>query len=94
MLDVNSLAQTAVKLAQPQLRTHNIELRTELTRHLPQVLGDTNQLLQVCLQIINNGLYAMAETGGVLRVITQATGDLVVLEFVDDGPGAQPRTSI
>lgn len=89
MVDVNSLAQTAVKLAQPQLRTHNIELRTELGSHLPQVLGDSNQLLQVCLQVINNGLYAMAETGGVLRVITHAAEDLVILEFVDDGPGAQ-----
>jgi len=89
LLDINALSQTAVKLCQPQLRTRNIQVRTELASDLPQILGDSNQLLQVFLHITSNALHAMAEKGGILKVGTQRQDNLVVLEFSDDGPGAQ-----
>src|SRR2546426_447214 len=89
LLDINALSQTAVKLCQPQLRTRNIQVRTELASDLPQILGDSNQLLQVCLHITNNALHAMAEKGGILTVSTGRRENLAVLEFSDDGPGAQ-----
>lgn len=89
LLDINALSQTAVKLCQPQLRTRNIQVRTELANDLPQILGDSNQLLQVFLHITSNALHAMAEKGGILKVSTQRQDNLVVLEFSDDGPGAQ-----
>jgi len=89
LLDMNALAQTAVKLSQPQLRARNVQVHTELALDLPQILGDSNQLLQVCLHITNNALQAMAQTGGVLSVSTRRHDQFVQLEFSDDGPGAQ-----
>src|SRR2546423_2323532 len=89
LLDMNALAQTAVKLSQPQLRARSIQVRTDLASDLPQILGDSNQLLQVCLHITNNALQAMAQTGGVLSVSTRRHDQFVQLEFADDGPGAQ-----
>jgi signal transduction histidine kinase len=52
-------------------------------------MGDSNQLLQVCLHITNNALHAMAETGGSLTVSTRPSNGRVVIEFVDNGPGLQ-----
>ena len=89
LLDINALAQTAVKLCQPQLRARNIQVHTDLAGDLPQILGDSNQLLQVCLHITNNALHAMALKGGALTVRTRRQDDYAVLEFSDDGPGAQ-----
>jgi signal transduction histidine kinase len=89
LLDMNALAQTAVKLSQPQLRARGIQVHTDLASDLPQILGDSNQLLQVCLHITNNALQAMAQTGGVLSVSTRRHDQFVQLEFSDDGPGAQ-----
>ena len=89
LLDVNALAQTGVKLCQPQLRAHNIQIRTDLTPDLPPIFGDSNQLLQVCLHISNNALQAMADRGGVLQVSTQHRDGFVRLEFSDNGPGAE-----
>ncbi|OLD15719.1 MAG: hypothetical protein AUI85_10920 [Acidobacteriales bacterium 13_1_40CM_3_55_5] len=89
LLDMNALAQTAVKLSQPQLRARGIQVHTDLASDLPQILGDSNQLLQVCLHITNNALQAMAQTGGVLSVSTRRHDQFVQLEFADDGPGAQ-----
>jgi signal transduction histidine kinase len=86
-LDLNSLIHTAVKLSQPQLRTQNVEVRPDLAPGLPLVLGDSNQLLQVCIHIINNALYAMTGTGGCLRITSLGRPNLVHLEFSDNGPG-------
>ena len=88
LLDLNSLAQTALKLAQPQLDAHSIRLQTKLAEHLPQVLGDSNQLLQVCLHIANNAAHTLSESGGTLLVTTGTQGNFVLLEFSEDGQGA------
>ncbi|HLW87919.1 MAG TPA: ATP-binding protein [Terriglobales bacterium] len=88
-LDINAMVQTAVKLYPPQLRTANVQVHTDLASDLPRVMGDSNQLLQVCLHITNNALHAMAETGGSLTVSTRSINGTVVIEFVDNGPGLQ-----
>ena len=67
-LDLNTLARTAVKLTQPQWEALQIEVRTEFDTNLPKVLGDSNQLLQVCLQLLANSLHVLSEHGG--RVLT------------------------
>jgi signal transduction histidine kinase len=88
-LDVTALIQTATKLCQPQLRTRGIELHTELAANLPLVMGDSNQLLQVCLHIINNSVHALEESRNAkLEVFTRDEGAHVVLELCDNGPGA------
>lgn len=86
-LDLNSLAQTALKLSQPQFDARNIRLQTKLADHLPQILGDSNQLLQVCLHITNNAAHTLADAGGTLRVTTGTQGNFVLLEFSEDSPG-------
>jgi len=88
-IDVNALVQTAVKLYPPQLHGASVQVRTDLARNLPRVLGDSNQLLQVCLHITNNAFHAMAEKGGILQVVTKAKDDLVLVEFSDEGSGVQ-----
>jgi len=86
-IDVNALLQTAVRLRPPQHHGSFIQIQTDLGGHLPRVLGDSNQLLQVCLHITNNAMHAMSEKGGVLRVCTRGEKDFVVIEFTDEGPG-------
>ena len=53
------------------------------------MLGDSNQLLQVCLHITNNALHALTDTGGTLTVSARLQDARVLLEFSDDGPGMQ-----
>jgi signal transduction histidine kinase len=85
--DMNAVVQTAMKLSGPQLSMRNITGKMELAPHLPPVAGDSNQLLQVCLHIINNAMHAMSERGGVLRIVSRYEGDYIRLEFSDTGPG-------
>jgi len=81
-IDLNTLARTAIKLTQPQWQTLNVEVRGEFDPQLPKILGDANQLLQICLQLIGNGLHVMNEQGGkLLTVTTQKQGGLSILHF-------------
>jgi signal transduction histidine kinase len=60
----------------------------DLEDSLPNVRGDSNQLLKVFIQIISNAAHAMAERqGGILRVTTRSTEGSVSIEFADNGPG-------
>ena len=71
-MDLNTLARTAIKLSQPQWESAQIEVRTRLDPALPKVMGDSNQLLQVCLQLISNCLHVQSERGG--RLLTFESG--------------------
>jgi two-component system NtrC family sensor kinase len=80
-VNLNTLVRTALKLSQPQLQPLQIEVRAELEAGLPAVAGDSNQLLQVCLQIISDSLQRIGEqTGDVLIVTTQRHGDMVIFQ--------------
>jgi len=89
LVDINALVQTAVKLCLPQSRGPNVQVHTNFARELPHVLGDSNQLLQVCLHVTNNALHALTDSGGTLTVSAGLQGASVVLEFCDDGPGME-----
>lgn len=87
-LDLSVLVQTALKLCQPELRASKVEIRTDLASDLPPVLGDSTQLLQVCLHIANNALQALEEVGGgALSVLTAMHEGMAVMQFSDSGPG-------
>ena len=84
-VDLNTLARTAIKLAQPQWEGLQVEMRTHFDPELPKVLGDSNQLLQVCLQLLANCLHVLTERGGkVLTLSTQARAGLCVLQIATE----------
>ncbi|HWY57461.1 MAG TPA: HAMP domain-containing sensor histidine kinase [Terriglobales bacterium] len=89
LVDINALVQTAVKLCLPQSHGSNVQVHTNFASELPRVLGDSNQLLQVCLHITNNALHALADSGGTLTVSARLQDVSVVLEFADNGQGMQ-----
>ena len=90
-VDLNTLARTAVKLTQPQWEGLQVEVRTQLDPELPKVLGDSNQLLQVCLQLLANCLHVLTERGGrVLRMSTERRGALCVLEISTEAVSSGP----
>jgi signal transduction histidine kinase len=91
-IDLNTLARTAIKLTQPQWEPLAIEVRTQFDSALPKVLGDSNQLLQVCLQLVGNCLHILGGGGGhVLTVSTERRGENSVLQIAAESrQGAVP----
>ncbi len=68
-IDLNGLTRTAIKLTQNQWQAAKIEVRTAFDPAQPKVVGDSNQLLQVCLQLVGNCLHFMSERGGSVLTI-------------------------
>ncbi|HSD26845.1 MAG TPA: ATP-binding protein, partial [Vicinamibacteria bacterium] len=66
-----------------------VEVRVDLAPDVPQVEVDADQLKRVLLNVINNALEAMAETGGELRLRTARESDGVAIRVDDDGPGVE-----
>jgi len=71
-VDLSGLLRTAVKLSQPQWQGLKLEVRTELPQELLLVRGDSNQLLQVCVQIINDALHAVHQHSSRTLIISAA----------------------
>ncbi len=63
-VDLNTLLRTAVKLSQPQSQALHIDVHSELPQALLLVRGDSNQLLQVCVQVVNDALHTVELRGG------------------------------
>ncbi|MGC2551846.1 MAG: histidine kinase dimerization/phospho-acceptor domain-containing protein [Candidatus Sulfotelmatobacter sp.] len=87
-VDMNTIVRTAVKLSQPQWKTQNVELRTVLQPELPSVLGDSSQLLQICVQLLNSAIHALSRQGrSVLMVTAEHKDGVVTIHIFDlDGP--------
>jgi len=81
-LDLNTLARTAVKLTEPNWKALDIDVQTRFDAALPKVLGDSNQLLQVCLQLLGNCLHVLSERGAcVLTVSTERNDGTCLLQI-------------
>jgi signal transduction histidine kinase len=84
-VDLNTLARTAVKLTQSQWEALGIEVHTQFDPALPKVLGDSNQLLQVCLQLIGSCLHLLSELGGhLLTLSTEQTEGVALLRIATE----------
>jgi len=95
LLDVNRKVREVLALAEHELKTHDIVLRTELAPALPGVAGDRVQLQQVLLNLIVNAIEAMSGVHDRARELTIVTAAKepggVVVEVHDSGPGLDER---
>ena len=79
-IDLNTLVRTAVKLTEPHSQAQKIEVRMELDSGLPKIWGDSNQLLQVCLQVVGGAMYALDENSArLLTIRSYLQGGMVTL---------------
>jgi len=87
-LDLKPLVQRAVQMEAFKVDSREITLTVHSQDQLPRVHGNSNQLLQAFLQIVENAVDALQEAGGGhLLISLWRDGQEVVLEFADTGPG-------
>ncbi|MBX7115153.1 MAG: histidine kinase [Myxococcaceae bacterium] len=93
--DVNEVVTRTVRLIQNDVPAH-LTLKTELAEGLAKVEGDAEQLKQVLINLVQNGIQALGTTQGELTVKTfkperfgdfRATDSAVEIQVIDSGPG-------
>jgi C4-dicarboxylate-specific signal transduction histidine kinase len=96
-LDINDVIREATLLVQREVLSHGVSLRTELASALPPVLGDRVQLQQVVINLLMNGVEAMASITDRPREIVirsqQPEAGQVLVAVLDSGIGIDSETA-
>ena len=89
LLHLPDLLQRTLQLHEHSLRSNHVHVDLAARPDLPTVLGDSNQLTQVFLNLIVNAEQAIHEVRerGTLRIRLGVVGDRVLITFQDDGVG-------
>src|SRR4029077_4713639 len=96
-LEINEVIREAILLVQREVLSHGVSLRTELASGLPPVLGDRVQLQQVIINLLINGVEAMAPITDrpreiVIRSQQHEAGEVLV-SVLDSGIGIDSETA-
>jgi C4-dicarboxylate-specific signal transduction histidine kinase len=89
-VDLRALADEAVRVLGPQARRHGVTVRLESGEALPPVTGNATQIEQVMVNLILNGVQAVAaDCAGRREVVVAATrtSDAVEVAVSDSGGG-------
>ena len=92
-VSVADAAQRAVQALGPALQESKVHIRLEDADHWPKVLADTDQLLQVFLNLIQNAVQAIQD-GGEISIRVRPVGkqtQRIEIEIEDDGAGIAPE---
>jgi PAS domain S-box-containing protein len=83
-VDLNEVIQEIVVMLRDAAGRHDIVIRTDLDATLPTTTADRVQLQQVLMNLVLNGIEAMQERSGELRVASQRAEDGQLLISVSD----------
>jgi len=99
-VDVNEIVERTIALRSYELRVEDIVVECDLAPGLPHTMADPYQLQQVILNLVINAEHALLGDRGHGRVCVRTrhlfhgtgrrTGESIVLEVSDDGPGIPP----
>jgi len=93
--DLHQIIHHSTSLLAAQIEKHQIRLSEQLEAANPVLECDAEQITQVLLNLILNGLQILT-TGGQIRIASHDSADQFVIEISDDGPGipAEERSRI
>ncbi|WP_338762534.1 ATP-binding protein [Massilia sp. METH4] len=86
-VDVTDMVRDCAALLQRELASHGATLVLDIADGLPPVGGDRVQLQQVLINLLMNGMQAMAPRGGTLTLAAGRQGDGLRIAVSDEGPG-------
>ena len=88
-VQLNTILRRTVQLRAYDFHSHGVEIIEQLDESLPDVIGDSQQLQQVFLNIVNNAYDAVRETGRSpkVEIMTARRGQFVEVWFRDNGHG-------
>ncbi|MCZ6696155.1 MAG: ATP-binding protein [Acidobacteria bacterium] len=86
LIDLNAVVMETVKLVTHQLTMKKVDASAELSEQPLWVMGNSNQIEQVLLNLLMNAGDAM-ENGGTVRAVTDIENGQARIRVIDDGAG-------
>ncbi len=85
-IDIYEVVRNALDIAKYYKRKKGRTIKTEFPENLPKITAIRDEILQVFLNLILNGLDA-TEEGGTIEIVTRILDGHVEIDFNDDGHG-------
>jgi PAS domain S-box-containing protein len=87
-VNIGSILEEYILFIKMSLNRPGVSIKLQLDDNLPQIYVDVPQLKQVMLNLIQNSLNALGETGNILiRAYSEVKDRKLVIEVQDDGCG-------
>src|SRR2546423_5360441 len=89
LVQVNSVLRQTIKLRSYDFASHGVEVVEDFEETLAAALGDSQQLQQVFLNILNNAYDAVQDAGqrGNIRIHTRRQAEMIEVAISDNGTG-------
>ena len=88
LVDLGMLLQRATQMLESRHATGKIRVGMSIAPDFPRVQGNANQLFQAFVEIIENAMDALEESGGgALEIIAHRVGNEAMVQFSDTGAG-------
>src|SRR6266852_3748404 len=89
LVQVNSVLRQTIKLRSYDFASHGVEVIEDFEEKLAAALGDSQQLQQVFLNILNNAYDAVQDAGqrGRIRIHTRREAEMIEVAISDNGTG-------
>jgi signal transduction histidine kinase len=89
---MNSLVEEVMPLLESYAESKNINIYVDMQRQIPNINADSEGIKQVIINIIQNGIDALAEKGRInISLWHDQISDLLRMEFKDNGSGIRPE---
>ncbi len=89
MVDINHLLTETMAFLENEANFRDIKIQTEFDKSLPRISTDPNQLQQVFLNIIDNAIDSVGESGqiGINTNVDSKNPEEILVRISDNGPG-------
>ncbi len=84
---INEVVEKSVGVVDHQLGLNNVHVNMKLAPDIPEIIGNSNQLQQVMMNLAINAQQAMEPDGGTVDIATYFDNDNVYISVSDTGPG-------
>ncbi len=90
-VNINAITEACLRLADNQIR-RTADVKINLDPNVPSIVGNSQKLQQVIVNILINASQAIDKQRGTIHVVSQFNDKEIVLRVRDDGKGMEERT--
>lgn len=85
--NINEIIESVITLLETQAILNNVQIQTAINRSLPPVKCEENQIKQVFINLLKNGIEASPQGGFIFIKTDLLEDDKVLIRFIDHGNG-------
>jgi two-component system NtrC family sensor kinase len=92
-ISINALIEDLIDLSKQRTKYNNVSIESTIENDLPALIASGTEMQQIFLNLINNAIDAMEQTGGVVKISTQYLDQKILVQISDSGHGI-PQSNI